>query len=78
MPSAIALAVMILAGYVFFAKRRGREVAMLASLLALTNFVTCMMEVFSNSVRALKRPKYLLIVGVLCGFLISPYKAASS
>ena len=38
MPSAIALAVMVLAGYVFFAKRRGREVAMLASLLALTNF----------------------------------------
>lgn len=38
MPSAIALAVMILAGYHFFAKRRGREVAMLASLLALTNF----------------------------------------
>ena len=38
MPSAISLAVMILACYVFFAKRRGREVAMLASLLALTNF----------------------------------------
>jgi len=39
-------------------------------LLALTNFVTCAMEVFSNSVRALKCPKYLLIVGILCGFLI--------
>lgn len=38
MPSAISLAVMILACYIFFARRRGREVALLASLLALTNF----------------------------------------
>ena len=28
------------------------------------------MEVFSNTVRALKRPGVLLIIGLLCGFLI--------
>ena len=38
MPSAIALTVMLLAGFVFFAKRRGAEVAFLASLITLTNF----------------------------------------
>ncbi len=38
MPSAIALMVMTLVGFVFFSKRRGPEVAFLASLLALTNF----------------------------------------
>ena len=36
--------------------------------ICLTNFVTCTMEVFSNSVSALKRPNALLVVGVLCGF----------
>ena len=39
-------------------------------LLALTNFITCTMEVFSNTVRALKRPGVLLIIGLLCGFTI--------
>lgn len=38
MPSAIALAVMVLAGYLFYARRRGAEVAFLTSLVALTNF----------------------------------------
>ena len=37
-PSALALTVMILAGFLFFAKRRGTELAMVASLLTLTNF----------------------------------------
>ena len=38
MPSAIALAGMVLAGFLFYAKRRGVEVAFLASLITLTNF----------------------------------------
>ena len=37
-------------------------------LVSLTNFITCVCEVFSNSVRALKRPRTLLVVGVSCGF----------
>ena len=37
-PSAFWLAVMVLVGYVFFAKRRGVEVAFLMGLLTLTNF----------------------------------------
>lgn len=38
MPSAIALAVMTLMGFWFYAKRRGVQLAFLASLLTLTNF----------------------------------------
>ena len=38
MPSALALMAMVLVGYVFFAKRRGTEVAFLAALITLTNF----------------------------------------
>ena len=38
MPSALALAVMVLAGYGFYAKRRGAEVAFLMGLITLTNF----------------------------------------
>lgn len=38
MPSAIALAVMVLSGFLFFAKQRGIELAFLASLITLTNF----------------------------------------
>lgn len=38
MPSAIILAIMVLAGFFFYARRRGREVAFLASLITLTNF----------------------------------------
>ena len=38
MPSSIALAAMILAGFIFYAKRRGKELAFLASLITLTNF----------------------------------------
>ena len=38
MPSAIALAVMVLVGFEFFAKRRGKELAFLTSLITLTNF----------------------------------------
>lgn len=37
-PSAVALAAMVLVGYAFFAKRRGREVALLTALITLTNF----------------------------------------
>lgn len=38
MPSAIALTVMVLAGFLFYARRRGAELAFLASLITLTNF----------------------------------------
>ena len=38
MPSALALIAMVLVGYVFYAKRRGAEVAFLAALLTLSNF----------------------------------------
>lgn len=38
MPSAIALIVMVLGGYIFFAKRRGVELAFLMGLITLTNF----------------------------------------
>lgn len=37
-PSAVALAVMVLAGYVFFARRRGWNVAFVMALLTLSNF----------------------------------------
>ena len=39
-------------------------------LICLTNFITCIMEVLMNGVRALKRPKCVLVIGILCGFLI--------
>lgn len=38
MPSAVALALMVLAGYAFYARRRGAEVAFLMGLITLTNF----------------------------------------
>lgn len=38
MPSALSLIVMTLAGFLFYVKRRGTEVALLASLLLLSNF----------------------------------------
>lgn len=38
MPSAIALAGMVLAAFLFYAKRRGAELAFLTSLITLTNF----------------------------------------
>lgn len=38
MPSALALIVMTLTGFLFYAKRRGKEVAFLASLILLSNF----------------------------------------
>ena len=37
-PSALALSLMVLAGYVFYARRRGTEVAFLAALVTLSNF----------------------------------------
>ena len=37
-PSALALAAMVIVGYFFFEKRRGKELAMLTALLTLTNF----------------------------------------
>lgn len=38
MPSAIALAIMVLAGFLFYSKRRGTETAFLAAIITLTNF----------------------------------------
>ena len=38
MPSAVALALMVLVGYAFYARRRGAEVAFLMGLITLTNF----------------------------------------
>ena len=38
MPSAIALAVMVLSGFFFYARRRGSELAFLMSIITLTNF----------------------------------------
>lgn len=38
MPSAIALTVMVLAGFLFYARRRGAGIAFLASLITLANF----------------------------------------
>ena len=38
MPSALALAAMTLAGFLFYAKRRGTQVAFIAALVTLTNF----------------------------------------
>lgn len=38
LPSAVALTIMVLAGYVFFARRRGENVAFVMALLTLTNF----------------------------------------
>jgi putative MATE family efflux protein len=39
-------------------------------LLSFTNFITCSSEVMSNAVRALKRPRSLLVVGLLCGLIM--------
>ena len=39
-------------------------------LLSFTNFITCIMEVYSNSVRALRRPRSLMVVGFICGLLL--------
>ena len=39
-------------------------------LLSFTNFITCASEVMSNAVRALKRPRSLMIVGFVCGLVI--------
>lgn len=36
-------------------------------LVALTNFITTNMEIFSNSVRTLKRARMLFVVGLTCG-----------
>lgn len=38
LPSAVAMILMILAGYAFFARRRGRELALIAALVTLTAF----------------------------------------
>ena len=39
-------------------------------LLSFTNFITCASEVMSNAVRALKRPRSLMVVGLVCGLII--------
>jgi Na+-driven multidrug efflux pump len=39
-------------------------------LLSFTNFITCSSEVMSNAVRALKRPRSLLVVGLVCGLIM--------
>ncbi len=38
MPSALALTMMVMVGYCFYARRRGRELALLTALVTLTNF----------------------------------------
>jgi putative MATE family efflux protein len=42
-------------------------------LVALTNFITCSMEVFMNAARSLKRPNSALVVGISCGFFIRSF-----
>ena len=42
-------------------------------LICLTNFITCTMEVLMNAVRALKRPRCVLVVGLICGFMIRSF-----
>ncbi|MBQ9071009.1 MAG: MATE family efflux transporter [Clostridia bacterium] len=38
--------------------------------VCLTNFITCEMEIFSNALRAMKHPNWLLVVGISCGFVV--------
>ena len=40
------------------------------TLLCLTYFITSIMEVFSFCLRAIKRQKSTIVVGVICGFCI--------
>ena len=44
-------------------------------LVCLTNFVTCAMNVLTNALRALKRQHWVLIVGLICGFMIRSFWA---
>ena len=82
MPSALALAVMVLAGYGFYARRRGAEVAFLMGLLTLTNFemhragTNCRVDMVLSALMVLalyqlyrwgeKRLKGVPWLGVLC------------
>lgn len=82
MPSAIALTVMIMAGFLFYAKRRGAELAFLASLITLTNFevhragVACRVDMVLTACMVLalyllygwaeKRLKGIPWIGILC------------
>ena len=82
MPSALALAVMVLAGYGFYAKRRGAEVAFLMGLITLTNFevhragTNCRVDMLLSALMVLalyqlykwgeKRLRGIPWVGVLC------------
>ena len=42
-------------------------------LICLTNFITCTMEVLMNAVRSLKRPRCVLVIGIICGFMIRSF-----
>ncbi len=59
MPSAIALTLMVLGGFLFFAKRRGTELAFLTSLITLTNFevhragMTCRVDMLLSALMVL-------------------------
>ena len=82
MPSAIALAVMVMAGFLFYAKRRGSELAFLASLITLTNFevhragVACRVDMLLSALMVLalyqlyrwaeKRLQGVPWLGILC------------
>lgn len=82
MPSALALVVMVLAGYGFYARRRGAEVAFLMGLLTLTNFemhragTNCRVDMVLSALMVLalyqlyrwgeKRLKGVPWLGVLC------------
>lgn len=82
MPSALALAVMVLAGYGFYARRRGAEVAFLMGLITLTNFevhragTNCRVDMLLSALMVLalyllyewgeKRLKGIPWLGILC------------
>ena len=82
MPSALALAVMVLAGYGFYARRRGAKVAFLMGLITLTNFevhragTNCRVDMLLSALMVLalyllyewgeKRLKGISWLGILC------------
>lgn len=82
MPSALALAVMVLAGYGFYARRRGAKVAFLMGLITLTNFevhragTNCRVDMLLSALMVLalyllyewgeKRLKGIPWLGILC------------
>ena len=78
-PSALALAVMVLAGYVFFSRRRGSQVAFVAALLTLTSFelhragTNCRVDMMLTALVVISL--YLLYRWVECGMRGLPWWA---